>query len=91
MQRSPGPERFVLCTDRVELGCRCKERLILFGREEDWYWEGRSSFGCAGCGRTLTLADRLDEEEGPPLIGGPNEGDASARDLIRGLRATGGP
>ena len=91
MQRSPGPERFVLCTDRVELGCRCAERLVLLGREEDWYWEGRSTFECAGCARTLTLADRLDEEEGPPLIGSPGEAHASARDLIRGLRAAGGP
>ena len=91
MQRSRGPERFVLCTDRVELGCRCKERLVLLGREEDWYWEGRAAFECAGCGRILTLADRLDEEEGPPLIGGPGEAHASARDLIRALRAAGGP
>ncbi|MDP8953128.1 MAG: hypothetical protein M3N18_13010 [Actinomycetota bacterium] len=91
MQRSSGPERFVLCTDRVELRCRCGGGLLLLGREEDWYSEGRTAFGCAECGRTLTLADRLDEEEVPPLIGGPDEADASARDLIRGLRAAGGP
>ena len=91
MRRSPGPERSVPCTDRVELGCRCQERLVLLGREEDWYSEGRTAFECAGCGRALTLADRLDEEELPPLIGGPAEAGASARDLLRGLRAAGGP
>ena len=92
MQRRPGPERVVRCTARVELGCRCGERLILLGREEDWCWEGRSTFECAGCGRTLTLADRLDAgEEVPPLVGGPDGAGASARDLLRGLKAAGGP
>ena len=92
MRRSPGPERSVPCTDRVELGCRCQERLVLLGREADWYREGRTTFECAACGRALTLADRLEAGEGvPPLIGGLGEAGASARDLLRGLRAAGGP
>ena len=91
MQRGPGQERFVVCTDRVELRCRCGGGLLLLGREEDWYSEGRTAFECAECAMTLTLADRLDEDEVPPLIGDPDEADASVRDLIRGLRAAGGP
>jgi hypothetical protein len=48
---------------RIVLGCGCGERLILLGREEDWYAEGRSTFECE-CGRELTLADRVGESPG---------------------------
>ncbi len=42
---------------------RCGEELVLLGLEEDWRSEGRTSFGCRGCGEELTLADRLPEHE----------------------------
>jgi hypothetical protein len=38
----------------------CGERLFLLGREEDWPKEHRDAFGCGGCGKTVTLAHRLD-------------------------------
>jgi hypothetical protein len=64
--------------------------LILLGREEDWYSEGRTTFECGECGRSLTLVDRLDEDRGPILIGGSSEEAMSVRDLIRSLRTAGG-
>jgi hypothetical protein len=82
-------ERFVLCTEQVVLECRCGERLLLLGREEDWYSEGHTRFECGGCQRSVTLFDRLDEEQLPPLIGDPNEKDEqSIRDLILSLGTT---
>jgi hypothetical protein len=48
---------------RIVLGCGCGERLILLGREDDWYAEGRSTFECE-CGRELTLANRVEESPG---------------------------
>ena len=90
MQQDPNSELFVLCTNRVVLGCRCGERLILLGREEDWYSEGRTTFECGNCGSSVTLVDRLDEEREPTLIGGSGEEDMSVRDLIRSLRSTEG-
>lgn len=56
----PEPEEFVLCSERILLGCRCGERLVLLGLEEDWRSE-RNAFEC-GCGVQLTLADRVDDE-----------------------------
>jgi hypothetical protein len=61
-------ERYVLCPDRIVLGCQCGE--ILIGREEDWYAEGRTTFECYWCGETVSLADGLNEGRGPNLIGG---------------------
>lgn len=50
-------------SDRIVLRCgACGERVVLLGREDDWYSEGRSSFAC-GCGAKLTLADRVGEME----------------------------
>lgn len=50
-------------SDRIVLRCgACGERVVLLGREDDWYSEGRSSFAC-GCGAKLTLADRVGEIE----------------------------
>ena len=57
-------------SERIVLGCDCGERLLLLGREADWYAEGREAFEC-GCGEMLTLANRV--ESGP-----------SVADLIRG-------
>jgi hypothetical protein len=57
-------------SERIVLGCGCGERLVLLGRENDWYAEGRNAFEC-GCGKELTLADRV--EKGP-----------DAADLLRG-------
>ena len=48
-------------SDRIVLGCEaCGERVVLLGREDDWYSEGHGSFACE-CGATLTLADRIRE------------------------------
>ena len=48
-------------SDRIVLGCRtCGERVVLLGRVDDWYSEGRRSFACE-CGTQLTLADRVRE------------------------------
>lgn len=70
-------ERFVNLSERIILECKtCKERLVLLGLEDDWYSEGRTAFSCGGCGRRLTLADRI--EEADPHI----------EDLLRSLRAT---
>jgi hypothetical protein len=55
---------------RIVLGCACGERLVLLGREDDWYAEGRDAFECE-CGEKLTLTNRV--EIGP-----------SVADLIRG-------
>ncbi len=42
------------------MACRsCGERTVLLGNTGDWYREGRETFSCGGCGRELTLADRV--------------------------------
>jgi hypothetical protein len=58
-------ESSLLCSERIVLECRCGERLVLLGLEEDWYSEGRTTFECE-CGGRITLADRL--EEGGPYV-----------------------
>jgi hypothetical protein len=71
------------------------ESLILLGREEDWYSEGRTTFECHRCGGPLSLADTLDEGRRPNLIGysdagrGFDQEEMSVRELIRSLRASG--
>jgi hypothetical protein len=87
-------ERYVLCPDRTVLGCRCGESLILLGREEDWYSEGRTTFECHQCGGAVSLANNLDGGRGPDLIGDSDirnfdEENVSVRDLIRSLKASG--
>ena len=48
-------------SDRTVLGCKtCGERVVLLGRVDDWYSEGRRSLACE-CGSKLTLADRVRE------------------------------
>lgn len=75
----PEPEHFVVCSERILLKCRCGELLVLLGREEDWYMEGRAVFECGGCGGKLTLADRIVEE------GFVDEEARGVRELLRGL------
>ena len=89
MQSDFVPERYVLCPDRTVLGCRCGESLILLGREEGWYSEGRTTFECHQCVGPISLADMLDEGRGSNLIGDSDEEDMSVRDLIRSLKASG--
>ena len=48
---------------RVVLGCGCGERIVLFGREEDWRGEGRLTFRCAGCDGEVGLDERAGEAE----------------------------
>ena len=38
----------------------CGEHLFLLGREGDWSKEHRDAFPCRGCGKTATLANRVD-------------------------------
>ena len=95
VQSDSESERFILCPDRTVLGCRrCRESLILLGREEDWYSEGRTTFECHQCGGAISLANNLDVGQGPDLIGNPpvggfDEENISVRDLIRSLKASG--
>ena len=70
--------------ERVVLECRaCGERTVLGGPEEVWL-SGPTAFGCGGCGRDLTLADRLDAE--PPS----RVGRARGRSVRPGRRPRGG-
>jgi hypothetical protein len=66
-------------SERIVLECRrCGEMMILLGREEDWYSEGRTIFGCE-CGESLTIAaNRLAEEV------------FSIKQLLRGMRVPNG-
>ena len=58
-------------SQRIVLGCACGERLVLLGREDDWYAEGRSTFECE-CGEELALADRVEQGSGvAELLRGP--------------------
>jgi hypothetical protein len=54
---------------RIVLGCGCGERIVLFGREEDWRGEGRLTFRCAGCGGEVGLAERAGEAEEGDFLG----------------------
>lgn len=67
MQRYPEArraERFVSCSGRIVLECRCGEVVVLLGLRADWYSEGNMLFDCSGCGESLTLADSVYEEAG---------------------------
>ena len=80
--------------DRTVLNCSCREKLILLGREEDWYSEGRTTFECHQCGGAISLANLvglMDEGRGPVFAGDSNGGGIdeegmSVKDLIRSLR-----
>ena len=48
-------------SDHIVLKCGgCGEHLFLLGREGDWTKEHRDAFACSGCGKTVTLASRVD-------------------------------
>jgi hypothetical protein len=87
-------ERHIISTDRTVLNCPCGEKLILLGREEDWYLEGRTTFECHQCEGAISLAncgDLLDEGQGPVFTGdsdngGIDEEGMSIKDLVRSLR-----
>ena len=51
------PEHFVTCSKSIVLECRCGEKLLLLGHEEDWVSEERAVFECGGCGEKLVLDD----------------------------------
>ena len=61
MQEFAESDNTVECSGYMTLECRCGERLILLGLQEDWISEQRKYFECQ-CGQSLTLADRLDED-----------------------------
>ncbi len=82
--------------NRVVLECRaCGERTVLGGPEEVWL-SGPTDFVCGGCGRDLTLADRLDaklpeqgrarEESRKGRAGDRTEGLGSRWGLVRRCR-----
>jgi hypothetical protein len=54
---------------RIVLGCGCGERIVLFGREEDWRGEGRLAFRCGGCGGEVGIAERAEEAGGATSSG----------------------
>ena len=56
-----GGEHWVEASSHIVLECGgCGEHLFLLGREEDWPKEHRDTFDCHGCGKTVTLAHRID-------------------------------
>ena len=56
----PRLEHSVEASGWIVLECSgCGEELLLLGLEEDWSKEHRDAFECA-CGKTVTLADRVD-------------------------------
>jgi len=59
----------------IVLACRsCKERTALLGATHDWYRKGRTTFVCGGCGRGMTLADRVVGEVAPEDAAGLTPG-----------------
>ena len=56
----PRSEHSIEASGQIVLECSgCGEELFLLGLEEDWPKEHRDAFGCV-CGKTITLADRVD-------------------------------
>ena len=54
-------ERTIHPSGQIVLECsRCGAHLMLLGLEEDWPKEHRDAFACSGCGKTVTLAHRVD-------------------------------
>ena len=62
-----GPERFVPSGGRITLECECGERLVLLGREYDWYLEEHRLFECE-CGEMLTITKNRVSEEATAAI-----------------------
>ena len=54
---------------RIVLGCGCGERIVLFGRGEDWRDEGRLTFRCASCDGEVGLAEGAEDAEEGDFIG----------------------
>lgn len=67
-------EHFIDCTESIVLDCRCGEKLILLGREDDW--RSRNAIFRCHCGEKLTLEDRIGEEA------------LKIKELLRNLEAT---
>ncbi len=86
MQPDSNSDQFVVCSGRTILGCRCGERIILIGLEEDWYLEGHTVFECE-CGEEITLADSLYED--PVSDEDLDEEALGVRELLRSLRTSG--
>ncbi len=59
----------VEASGRIVLRCGCGERIVLFGREEDWRGEGRLTFRCASCDGEVGLAERAEDAEEGDFIG----------------------
>ena len=53
-------EHTIVCSSRIVLECGCGERLVLLGRDDDWYSHERLTLRCV-CGEQLTLTNRLNE------------------------------
>ena len=54
-------ERTIEPSGQIVLECSgCGAHLMLLGLEEDWPKEHRDAFACSGCGKTVTLAHRVD-------------------------------
>src|SRR5215207_1084275 len=54
-------EASVEVSGQIVLECSgCGEHLMLLGLEEDWPKEHRDAFPCRECGKTVTLAHRID-------------------------------
>jgi len=53
-------EQAIDCSGRIVLECGCGERLVLLGRDDDWYSQEHLTLRCE-CGEQLTLANRLNE------------------------------
>ena len=54
-------ERTIDPSGQIVLECSaCGEQLFLLGLEEGWPKEHRDAFACSECGRTVTLAHRVD-------------------------------
>jgi hypothetical protein len=54
-------EHWVEASGHIVLECgACGEPLFLLGREGDWPKEHRDAFPCHACGKTATLANRVD-------------------------------
>ena len=65
---------------RVVLECEaCEGRTVLGGPTEVWL-SGPGDFECGGCGRMLTLADKIDAEgPGAERVGGSRRPDRGTR------------
>src|SRR5215207_2788971 len=54
-------EASVEVSGQIVLKCSgCGDHLFLLGREGDWPKEHRDAFPCSACGKTVTLAHRVD-------------------------------